>query len=129
MNPRNPRTLHLTAVVSLIALMLLCVAWELWLAPVLPGGSWLALKALPLLFLCPGVLRARRYACQVASLVALLYLMEGVLRMLSDSGLSARLARIETLLALTFFISVVFYVRRRSGARGRESEEGGASGR
>eukprot|EP01036_Dinobryon_divergens_P006796 gene6797-9028_t len=30
---------------SLLALIVLCLAWELVLAPVRPGGSWLALKA------------------------------------------------------------------------------------
>ena len=32
------------AVASLIALIVLCVAWEMWLAPLRPGGSWMALK-------------------------------------------------------------------------------------
>ncbi|MDR1888435.1 MAG: DUF2069 domain-containing protein [Zoogloeaceae bacterium] len=108
----NLKTLHLTAVVSLIALILLCIVWELWLAPVQPGGSWLALKALPLLFLGNGILRGRRYTHQVASLVSLLYLMEGVLRALSDTGLSLRLARVETVLALALFVSVVCYARK-----------------
>ncbi|GHU45220.1 membrane protein [Betaproteobacteria bacterium] len=108
----NLKTLHLTAVVSLIALILLSIAWEMWLAPIQPGGSWLILKALPLLLLCNGILRRRRYAHQVASLVSLLYLMEGVLRALSDRGISQGLARVETLLALTLFVSVVFYARK-----------------
>jgi uncharacterized membrane protein len=111
----NPKTLSLTAVVSLIALILLCLAWELWLAPVRPGGTWLALKALPLVFLCPGILRGRRYTYQVASLLALPYFLEGVLRALSDTGLSLRLARVETMLALVFFFCVVFCARHRSG--------------
>jgi hypothetical protein len=34
-----------TAVGSLLALIALCLAWELVLAPLRPGGSWLALKA------------------------------------------------------------------------------------
>ena len=42
--------LRLTASASLAALILLCLAWELWLAPLRPGGSYLALKALPLVF-------------------------------------------------------------------------------
>ena len=31
------------AVGSLMGLLLLCVAWELWLAPLRPGGTWLFL--------------------------------------------------------------------------------------
>ena len=34
---------------SLLALIALCVAWELFVAPIRPGGSWLVLKVLPLL--------------------------------------------------------------------------------
>src|SRR5256885_15112591 len=35
------------AVSSLMGLIVLSLAWELWLAPMRPGGSWLVLKALP----------------------------------------------------------------------------------
>ena len=31
------------AVATLLALIALCLAWELFLAPLRPGGSWLAL--------------------------------------------------------------------------------------
>src|SRR4051794_1984022 len=34
------------AVGSLLALIVLGLAWELWLAPLRPGGSWLVLKVL-----------------------------------------------------------------------------------
>ena len=44
---------------SLIALIFLGLAWELWLAPLKPGGSLLALKVLPLLVPLFGVLRGR----------------------------------------------------------------------
>ena len=37
------------AIASLVALIFLSLAWELWLAPIRPGGSFLALKTLPLL--------------------------------------------------------------------------------
>ena len=56
--------LQLTASTSLIALIFLCVAWELWLAPLRPGGSWLVLKALPLLAPLMGILKGRRYTYQ-----------------------------------------------------------------
>ena len=42
------RTLSWIAGASLIALIFLCLAWELWLAPLRPGGSWVALKAVAL---------------------------------------------------------------------------------
>ena len=55
---------HAGASVSLIALIFLCLTWELWLAPLRPGGSWLVLKLLPLLAALMGVLRGRRYTLQ-----------------------------------------------------------------
>ncbi|MBM3355478.1 MAG: DUF2069 domain-containing protein, partial [Betaproteobacteria bacterium] len=56
--------LRRAASATLVGLLALCVAWELWLAPLRPGGSWLVLKALPLLAPLFGVLRGRRYTYQ-----------------------------------------------------------------
>jgi uncharacterized membrane protein len=105
------KTLYLGACVSLLALLFLCLAWELWLAPLRPGGSWLALKALPLLLPLMGVLHGRRYTYQWASMLILAYFSEGAVRSFSDTGASAALALAETLLALVFFASAVFYAR------------------
>lgn len=114
--------IYLLSAGSLIALMVLCLAWELWLAPLRPGGSWLALKALPLLAPLPGILRRRIYTYQWSSLLILAYFIEGVVRGYAESGLSAHLARAEIALALLFFGSVIAYVRltapsRRAGRR------------
>ena len=56
--------LHWSAITSLIALILLTLAWELWLAPLREGGSLLALKAVLLLLPLFGVLRGRVYTYQ-----------------------------------------------------------------
>jgi uncharacterized membrane protein len=102
-----------TAAISLIALLFLCLAWELWWAPLRPGGSWLALKALPLLVPLFGVLRGQRYTHQWLPLLALAYFTEGIVRAMTDHGLSAWLALAEILLSLTLFGSAVLYVRPR----------------
>lgn len=107
---------HLAACASLIALIFLLVAWETFLAPLRPGGSWLVLKALPLLAPLFGVLRGRRYTFQWSTLLIWLYVAEGAMRMYTDSGWSARLAFVEALLALGYFSAAVLYLR--SGARG-----------
>ena len=80
---------------SLIALIALCLAWELWLAPLRPGGSMLMLKVLPLLPALRGILHGRRYTYQWMSLLVLLYLAEGLVRSLSDQGASRWLAMAE----------------------------------
>jgi len=109
-------TLPLVASISLILLIALCLAWELWLASLRPGGSMLALKALPLLLPLFGILRGRRYTYQWAAMMILLYLIEGVVRGATDSGAMQLLAGLETLLALVFFSSTVLYAKH-SAAR------------
>jgi len=105
------KALYLGACLSLLALIFLCLAWELWLAPLRPGGSWMALKALPLLLPLLGVLNGRRYTYQWASMLILAYLAEGVVRAFGDGGRSAALALIEIVLTLVFFVSAVLYAR------------------
>ncbi|MEK6592147.1 MAG: DUF2069 domain-containing protein [Pseudomonadota bacterium] len=102
---------------SLITLICLCLAWELWLAPLRPGGSWLALKALPLLAPLPGILRRKIYTYQWSSMLILAYFIEGVVRGYADGGFSAQLARTEIALSLLFFCSVIAYVRLTARTR------------
>jgi uncharacterized membrane protein len=112
----NPRHAHFFTRASLGALVLLCLAWEIWLAPLRPGGSWMALKALPLLAALPGVLRGRVYTHQWALLLVLAYFTEGVVRAWSDTGAAARLAGVEIALSVAFFTSAIGYVRLRRRA-------------
>ena len=98
-------------VVSLIALIFLGLAWELWLAPLKPGGSALALKVLPLLLPLFGILRGRIYTYQWSSMLILAYIAEGTVRAYSDSGLSARLAMLETVLAAVYYAGSLLYIR------------------
>jgi len=100
------------AAVSLLGLFLLCLLWEIWLAPLKPGGTLLFLKALPLAFAVRGVLKGSLYTIQWASMLVLLYLMEGVVRVVSDPpGPSNLMAWIEIAFATIFFFSSIFYVR------------------
>jgi uncharacterized membrane protein len=96
---------------ALIALIGLCLAWELWLAPLRPGGSWLVLKVLPLLAPLFGILHGKRYTHGWTSMLAIAYFVEGVVRAYSDSGLSAKLAGVEIALAVVLFASAIFYIR------------------
>jgi uncharacterized membrane protein len=111
------RTLSYIASASLIALILLCLAWELWLAPLRPGGSWLVLKAVILLVPLRGILKGRRYTYQWMSMFILLYFIEGVMRAWSDHGLSARLAMGEIALSLSFFGAAIFYAKYSAPSR------------
>jgi uncharacterized membrane protein len=101
------------AVASLLGLIVLGLAWELWLAPIRPGGSWLALKVLPLCIPLAGLLKNRMYTYRWLSLLVWIYFTEGVVRAWSDSGLSAGLAFIEVLLCLALFAACAMHVRLR----------------
>lgn len=98
-------------VLSCIGLIVLSLLWERWLAPIRPGGSWLMLKAVPLLLPLPGLMKGKRYVYQWSSLLILLYLCEGLVRATSDTGLGQWLAMLETLLATLFFVGVLLFCR------------------
>ncbi len=105
------RLLRLGASAALITLLALCLAWELWLAPLRPGGSYIALKALPLVLALPGILSGKVYSYQWSSMLVLFYLGEGAMRALSEGGTSQLLAMLEIVLSAAFFAAVVAYVR------------------
>jgi uncharacterized membrane protein len=113
----NSRLYSLIASTSLIALIFLCLAWELWLAPLRPGGSWIALKALPLLLPLTGILNGRRYTYQWASMFILAWFTEGVIRAWSDTGTMALLAGAEIMLTTIFFMATLLYARATAPSR------------
>ncbi|WP_029554593.1 DUF2069 domain-containing protein [Verminephrobacter aporrectodeae] len=98
---------------SLLALIVLCLAWELVLAPVRPGGSWIALKALPLCLPLAGVLKKRMYTYRWLSLVIWLYFTEGVVRGWADGPPAQWLAWGEVALCLLLFVACTLHVRLR----------------
>jgi uncharacterized membrane protein len=102
---------NLVSSVSLVGLIVLSLTWELWLAPLRPGGSLLVLKAVPLMLALIGIVRGSRYTHQWASLLSLLYVAEGSVRATSDVGPSIPLAWLELFLALAFFTGTVGYAR------------------
>ena len=107
----NARICQNLAIFSLVGLITLCISWEALLAPLRPGGSWLILKALPLLLPLFGVLRGKRYTYQWASMFMLFYFTEGVVRAWSDKGLSATLALGEVVLSAVFFFAAIYFAK------------------
>jgi uncharacterized membrane protein len=107
------RWLRVMAVGSLLALVVLCLGWELWWAPVRPGGSWLALKALPLCIPLAGLLKNRMYTYRWLSLLVWLYFTEGAVRASSDRVPSAYYAAMEVALCLVLFVACSLHVRYR----------------
>ena len=111
--PPAIETTRWVAVGSLLALIVLGLAWELWLAPLRPGGCALALKVLPLCLPLGGLLRRRLYTYRWTSLLVWPYFIEGVVRATSERGPAVPLAALEVLLTLALFAACVTHVRLR----------------
>ncbi len=101
------------AVGSVLGLIVLGVAWELFLAPIKPGGSILALKVLPLCFPLAGLLKNKMYTYRWVSLMVWLYFTEGAVRAYSDRPPSNYYAMLEVLLCCTLFAACALHVRLR----------------
>ncbi|MDM0113467.1 DUF2069 domain-containing protein [Variovorax sp. J22R133] len=102
------------AVGSLVGLIVLGLAWEMWLAPLRPGGSWLALKVLPLVVPLAGLMKNRMYTYRWVSLMVWIYFTEGVVRAWSDTNVVGRLlAGGEVALCLALFVACAWHVRIR----------------
>jgi uncharacterized membrane protein len=101
------------AVGSLLGLIVLSVAWELFLAPLRPGGSWLVLKALPLCLPLAGLLKNKMYTYRWVSLMVWIYFTEGAVRAYSDRVPSNYYAMLEVLLCCTLFAACALHVRIR----------------
>jgi uncharacterized membrane protein len=111
--PKHVRATRWLAVGSLLGLITLGLAWELFAAPLRPGGSWLALKVLPLCLPLPGLLKNRMYTYRWLSLMVWLYFTEGVVRASTDRAPGNYLAALEVLLCLTLFAACALHVRLR----------------
>lgn len=101
--------LHYGAIVCLLGLIGLNLAWEAWLAP--SSRTVLILKTVPLLLPLFGILRGKRYTYQWSSMLILLYFTEGVVRAWSEQGIAAQLAAMEIALCVGFYGCAIFYAR------------------
>ncbi len=104
------------AVGSVLALIVLGLVWELWLAPSRPPGLWAA-KVFPLCLPLAGLLRLRLYTYRWVSLLVWPYFIEGVMRAWSNAGVSGTLALIEIALCLSLFFACIAHVQLRLGPR------------
>jgi uncharacterized membrane protein len=105
------RVFHTGAVTSLVILCVWLLAWEIVVAPLHPGGSLLALKALPLLLPLRGVIKRDLYTLQWSSMVILIYFIEGAVRAWSDrTEISRIMALGEVLLVCSYFVFALLYL-------------------
>ncbi|MEN3276738.1 MAG: hypothetical protein V7631_2528 [Massilia sp.] len=108
----TPKLFLAGAITSLIWLIGWLVAWEMWVAPLHPGGSLLALKALPLLVPLRGVIKRDLYTLQWSSMVILIYFAEGAVRAWSDATEVSRFMALgEVVLVCVYFACALLYLR------------------
>jgi len=111
--PSHVSRTRLLAVLSLTGLIVLGLVWELWLAPLRPGGTLLALKVVPLCIPLAGLLKNRMYTYRWVSLFIWLYFTEGVVRAWGDAAPSCYFAFAEVVLCVLLFIACALHVRLR----------------
>ncbi|MCC2959306.1 DUF2069 domain-containing protein [Massilia sp. IC2-278] len=120
----TPKIFHAGAIASLIWLIGWLVAWEIWVAPLHPGGSLLALKALPLLVPLRGVIKRDLYTLQWSSMVILVYFAEGAVRAWSDELEASRLMAVgEIVLVCVYFACALLYLHPYKKAAQRMAKE------
>jgi uncharacterized membrane protein len=99
------------AFVSVLGLIVVGLAWELWLAPT-GSGTW-AVKVLPLLLCIGGLMRHRLYTFRWLSLLVWLYFLEAIVRAITEGGWSQAMALLQLVLSLVLFGACSLYVRWR----------------
>ncbi len=118
MNRNNVELTRWVAVSAVLGLIALGLVWELALAPLRPGGSWLVLKVLPMCLPLPGLLKNRMYTYRWLSLMLWLYFIEGVVRAYGDRPPGNYLALLQVLMCTVLFAACALHVRLRlSGPR------------
>jgi uncharacterized membrane protein len=102
---------HRLAVALVAALAVLEALWELVLAPLRPGGSWLALKAVPLALLWWALSRGSRKARQATALLLPLFAGEALVRAITESGRHAVVAASVVVIAVVAFAAILVSFR------------------
>ena len=122
MNSTKHKFFHWGAIGSLALLIVWCVAWEMWIAPLKPGGSWAVLKAVPLLFPLLGVIKRDIYTLQWTSMMILIYFIEGVVRAWADK-VTPWLGWGEVAIVVVYFLCAIMYVAPYKKAAKRAARE------
>ena len=124
--PANKNPYQLLALAAFVDLFILCVCWEWFISSLRPEGSWLILKAFPLLLPMRGIWKGNVYTMQWASMLILLYITEGLVR-ITESGWNFYLAILETLLATIAFVCLLMYLKPiKAEAKAKTKAQSGA---
>jgi uncharacterized membrane protein len=109
------RTAYTATLAGHLGLLVLVMAWTIWLSPpALPVAPVLLLWAGPLLLPLRGLLHARRYTFQWTSFLALAYFVHGAVEAFADPA-ERSLALAEVALSLLLYTGTVSYARLTRG--------------
>ena len=103
--------LFFSASLSLIALIILNLLWEIFYNPLHSEGSLMVIKSVILLIPLSGILKKNRYTYQWSSMFILLFFIEGVVRFYSETGVSQSMALYQIILSCIFFVSTMFFCK------------------
>ena len=103
--------LFFSASLSLIGLIILNLLWEIFYNPLRSEGSLMVIKSVVLLIPLPGILKKNRYTFQWSSMFILLFLIEGIVRFYSETGVSQSMALYQIMLSGIFFLSTMFFCK------------------
>ena len=103
--------LFFSASLSLIGLIILNLLWEIFYNPLRSEGSLMVIKSVVLLIPLPGILKKNRYTYQWSSMCILLFLIEGIVRFYSETGVSQSMALYQIMLSGIFFLSTMFFCK------------------
>lgn len=106
-----PKPWPVLATVLTVTLILFGFAWEMVLDPIRPGGSWLALKVVPLLFAIRGLWAGKMYTFKWMSLLIWLYVGESLVRIVGLSETERILAWNSLALSTGLSIAVLMGAR------------------
>lgn len=106
-----PKPWPVLATVLTLAIIVFGLAWETLLDPIRPGGSWLALKVVPLLFAIRGLWAGKMYTFKWMSLLVWLYVGEALVRIAGLSETERLLAWNSLALSVGLSIAVLMGAR------------------
>lgn len=102
-----------SCVILLILFIIFLILWESKIAPILPGGSTLVLKAVPLCFAFLGILKGVRRSFQKLTLILQFYFLEALVRVFEAFPVNL-LALIEFFISLILFIFAILFLKAKS---------------
>lgn len=107
-----PKIRHHAAAGCWLALIVLTLLWDGWLAPLHTGRWLLVIKLLPLCLPLRGILRGKIYTYQYCSMLVLVYFSEGIMRLWDTAPFSPLFAAAEAVLSSAFFVCCLLYLKQ-----------------